>query len=153
MGELEAPADKVSVCVLQPNPAQPPSEPRAESCCASAVPKVEASRSARRAPPGWVGEVVVGVLRYARSRPLMNWVLRFHAGNPRKFHHVRSETSPMKTSGEGGCRPAREVLLARRAAGRCAKSPSAGGKGKVPLYPKGRVQVSKPPASNGIPRR
>ena len=29
---------------------------------------------------------------------LINWMLRFHVGNPREFHHLRLRGSPMKTS-------------------------------------------------------
>lgn len=38
-------------------------------------------------------------MRYGCLRPLINWMLRFHTGNPRKVHHLKSERSPMKTSG------------------------------------------------------
>ena len=31
-------------------------------------------------------------------QPLINWMLRFQAGNPRESHHLRKKSSQMKTS-------------------------------------------------------
>lgn len=76
------------------SPAQPLSEIRLARTQSKGGGAQSATAPSGRRRAGSVAREAVGC---RCSWPLVNWMLRFHAGerNPRKFHHLISEQSPM----------------------------------------------------------